>query len=849
MADAVKGQRAFPFGDGPMAGKVRAFDWASTPLGAISTWPAGMRIAVNTALSSQLPICLFLGPELIAIYNDAYVPLLGQKANSLGEPFQMTWAEVWDSLGPVAERALGGQSAFFEDHPIDLDRFGGIETGYFTFSYSPVFDENDHIIGIIDSVVETTGKVLSSTRLRQSEQRLRFLAELDEDTRQLQAAREVMAVSTRLLGQYLKVSRCAYADMESDDDHFTIRADYCVPGIASTVGFYSLDLFGAKAVGDLKAGRTLVLRDIAGELAPQDGGEMFASIGINAIVTCPLIKEGRLRAMMAVHDTGARDWTEAEIRMIEAVVQRCWAHIERIASEDEVRNSRQALQHLIDVIPLQVWTARADGQLDYVNAFTQDYVGGITIVDGIVDWTDVIHPDDLSASLTVWGECLGTGSDYEVQQRIRHHSGAYRWNLTRARALREPGGTVVRWYGTNTDIEEQRVALEQMEEARNSAEAANMAKSEFLANMSHEIRTPMNAVIGLSTIMAKSAPLTPKQREYIRTLQMSADSLLSLINDLLDIAKIEARTVELEHIAFSLPRLIQEVASMLAVPVKQKGLQFTADGDCSDTRMFYGDPTRLRQIIVNLCSNAIKFTSEGGVHLSITCDCHDTPTFETICIKVTDSGIGIAPDKIDSIFDKFIQADSSINRRYGGTGLGLAITKTLAEIMGGTIAVESVVGTGSTFTVCIPLEIAPDHVEATGHGVTQMVDAVIEQKTRPIVLLVEDFAPNVLVASTFLEDFGYRVEVAGNGLEAFEKAKSGLYKAALMDVQMPGLNGLDATKMIRAYERQMGAPHLRIIGMTAHAMAGDRERCLSVGMDDYIAKPFNPAELQAKLKM
>ncbi|MGZ3305585.1 MAG: ATP-binding protein, partial [Asticcacaulis sp.] len=258
--------------------------------------------------------------------------------------------------------------------------------------------------------------------------------------------------------------------------------------------------------------------------------------------------------------------------------------------------------------------------------------------------------------------------------------------------------------------------------------------------------------------------------------------------------------------------------------------------------------TRLRQIIVNLCSNAIKFTTEGGVHISITCHPDSREDHEIVCIAVKDTGIGIAADKIGAIFDKFVQADSSINRRYGGTGLGLAITKTLVEIMGGSITVESEPGLGSTFTVCVPLRRASGQDTVTEAPLRVMVDQTMDMKLRPVVLLVEDYEPNILVARTFLEQFGYRVDVAMNGLDAFEKIKAGQYTAALMDVQMHGLNGLDATRMIRAHEAQTGATRLPIVGMTAHALAGDRERCLAVGMDDYIPKPFNPDELQSKLK-
>jgi CheY-like chemotaxis protein len=220
-----------------------------------------------------------------------------------------------------------------------------------------------------------------------------------------------------------------------------------------------------------------------------------------------------------------------------------------------------------------------------------------------------------------------------------------------------------------------------------------------------------------------------------------------------------------------------------------------------------------------------------------------------IRISVTDSGIGIAPEKMETIFQKFVQADTSINRKYGGTGLGLAITKTLTEIMGGSISVKSEVGKGSVFEVSIPLKVATsDQVARTEYSLSATADSTVEAHVRPHVLLVEDYEPNILVATTFLEDFGYYVDIANNGLEAFEAVQKRSYVAVLMDVQMHGMNGLDATRRIREWEAAEGRPSMRIIGMTAHALAGDRERCLAVGMDDYIPKPFRPEELRRKIE-
>jgi PAS domain S-box-containing protein len=377
------------------------------------------------------------------------------------------------------------------------------------------------------------------------------------------------------------------------------------------------------------------------------------------------------------------------------------------------------------------------------------------------------------------------------------------------------------------------------------AEAANIAKTEFLANMSHEIRTPMNVIMGISEILLNGQPLTPKQKEFLTVLKTSSHSLLSLINDLLDITKIEARKIDLEKRDFSFVTMLSEVLTMLEGILQEKGISFDYKISPGAEKTYRGDAARIQQMIVNLCSNAIKFTERGGIFIEIRSEPGIMSEHENVWIAVTDTGIGIADDKQEAIFEKFVQADNSISRRYGGTGLGLTITKTLVETMGGDIQLSSKLGEGSTFTLHIPLEISSIK-EISARTRTEFASSPALKSNQKI-LVVEDHMPNLMVVTSYLDQFGYEYDAVMTGAEAVEKAKAMTYAVILLDVQMPGLSGLEVTDQIRTWEEANGRKGVPIIGMTAHALTEDKERCLAAGMNDYLSKPFDPLKLERML--
>lgn len=510
------------------------------------------------------------------------------------------------------------------------------------------------------------------------------------------------------------------------------------------------------------------------------------------------------------------------------------------------RESLRRYRNLANAVPHIIWGASDVGLIEYVNQTWTDLTGLCPNQSSGMGWKEALLKSDCDDLIEKWRLASHAKTAFEANVRIQSiKTGKHRWFLVRGVPESEHLEPVTSWILTATDIDDHVVVEKELQAAKEAADAASLAKSRFLANMSHEIRTPLGAVLGFTDLLASSELSNEERYQYLETIRRNGKLLSKIINEVLDLSKIEAGRLELESIAFNARDLFQDIWALMSHSAKEKGLKLDIEFLNSVPEVITTDPTRLKQILVNIVGNAIKFSSKGAVLLQVDWQAGSTSDGGDIIVSVTDTGPGLSAEQVSQLFRPFTQADVSTTRKYGGTGLGLALSRSFAEAMGGALElVHSEVGKGSTFKLRIPVIVeqgASAFAEIPKAFLTGLEPNAKEglSDLRDLrILLADDSPDNQFLIGRFLRAAGAEVEFANNGVEAFEKALLLEHDLVLMDIQMPEMDGLEATIKLR--ESGYVKP---IVALTAYALKEDKDRCLAAGCDDYLTKPVNRAEL------
>ncbi len=558
------------------------------------------------------------------------------------------------------------------------------------------------------------------------------------------------------------------------------------------------------------------------------------------------------------HKDGTLLWVDLKVTLLRDGVGAAVGYIgvareitARHQAEEGLRHSEQTFRLLMEAAPIGICVLNAQDRFEAVNdAYCA--LTGYTREELLAAQVGDLHPpEERAAHMGRLHARSAAGRSEPVEFTLRTRTGERRTVLGRGATIMGADGQPRR-LGFVVDITERKTAEEVLRRANAALERASRAKSAFLATMSHEIRTPLNGVIGLTSLL-QATPLSPQQSEYVSALHASGEGLLGLISDILDFSKIEAGQLSLEVRTFDPRRLVGEVVGLFTAQARAKGLGLNAQVDPLVPALLAGDAGRLRQVLLNLLGNALKFTAQGEVEIAVSL-VEESAEGALVRVAVRDTGIGIAPEAQAAMFEPFTQADASTTRRYGGTGLGLAIARRLVEAMGGQIGVESAPGQGSTFWLTLRL---PRLAEAAAEGppTSPQLDPAAPVAVgaadgpRGRVLVVEDNAINRMVAVGLLQDLGCAVATAEDGRQAVEAVRREDYDLVLMDLHMPELDGFAAAAAIRQLERAAGrGRHTAIVALTADALAGDAEKSLAAGMDGHLSKPATRERLAAVLE-
>jgi PAS domain S-box-containing protein len=781
-------------GGGAMGALIRCHDWSTTPLGALESWPLSLKTAVSLILRAQQPMFIGWGPGYISLYNDSSIPILGDKhPNALGQSMADVWSEIWDELRPLNEAVMRGESLSFENKPFQLASRETPGPHYFTFTYTPLLDNDGQVAGIFCTAIETTSAVM-----------------LADNARAASAAQQALAESEERLRLATDAAEIAFWDVNVTDGSLIWQ-----PGLRTMFGITTDE---ALSLDDFFAGlhpddRTTVARAFAAACDPQRRelyNVEYRTVGRD---------DGRLR-WIAAKGRGLFDDAGRCVRANGTAMDITSRKTTELAMEMALEASRTGTFH---------WNIQ-DNRLTWDDAL--DRLFGLRpgeAVRSLDQFIMLVHPDDRAEVIRRCERCRDVGDDFDMEFRVVYPDGSVHWLYDRGRTFLDPTGRAKTMTGACVDITN-------YVRTREALKLADRQKDDFLATLAHELRNPLAPLrTGLHFLQKIKGSLPSQADQVLGIMQRQLDHMVNLVDDLLDIARIRQGKILLRQDPLSLQSVLEQALEGVQALLDAQGHQVIWDGVDPALRVT-GDLTRLVQVVGNLLNNAAKYTPRGG---RVLLRGGEATQPGTLLIEVADTGIGIPPDMLEHVFDRFAQVQQHLDHAQGGLGIGLSVVKGLVEMHGGRVAAESAgPGAGSLFRIWLPRADTPDQVEVAPPS---SPGAAIK---RHRVLVVDDNRDAAETMAMVLDMSGHEVLLAHDGQTAVEMVQRHDPAVVFLDIGMPGMNGYETASLLRALP---GAQARVLVALTGWGSEADQARSLEAGFDLHLTKPVDIDKVQRVL--
>jgi PAS domain S-box-containing protein len=800
-------------GDGEVRSLLRRHDWSKFPAGSPEQWPALIQHIIRMVLDAHTPISFMWGPAHHYFYNDVYIEMLGQKhPAALARPFWESWSEVQRVFPTILDGAAHGNFDAHQYMEMQVLRHGTLKPVYFTFSLIPQFDDAGNVIGILNPVVETTAHVLATRRQE-------FQLDLADRIRPLTDSREVIAAASELLGKHLGVARVVYAAVDELGEAFRIDRDWTNGELASMAGLgLQLKDFGPSMSAPILAGKVLVVADVTTDERSASFVDAYAAIGVRSFVAIPLMKAGKLRAILNLHDCRPHNWTEHEITLAQDMVDRTWSAVESARSQAELRYERDLSNYIFDSMTEGFGLVDKDWTVLQMNA------EGLRLTQRTAD--EVIGKNHWE----IWPELKGTPIE-EVYRRVKGTRTADNFDLPFTFPDSRSGWVEVRAYPSLDDglafffrdITERKSSEEKLQDA-------NRRKDEFLAMLAHELRNPLAPIRSAADLLQLVKLDEARVRQTSQIIGRQVQHMTSLVDDLLDVSRVTRGLVELDNADLDVSQLVADAIEQVNPMIRARHHRLTMHLT-PDATLVQGDRKRLVQVLANLLNNAAKYTHESG-NIQVRTDIRGSH----VIIEVGDDGIGMEPELVARAFDLFAQAERSSDRSSGGLGLGLSLVKSLVELHSGTVTCESAgLGRGSKFTVCLPRIVALELINVV------QGDAALQRPVQPLrIMVVDDNVDAASMLAMLLEASGHEVLVEHGARQALERSRKDAPQVCLLDIGLPDIDGNELAQRLRAQPETMTAV---LIAVTGYGQEKDRVQTLAAGFDHHLVKPVDTKNL------